>query len=117
MEWKISRVTTSKMMERRSGASVRPATSQASRAEAANFRLMARAAASRDHGSTPVLAAHGALGNGRTTCWIRSPRPRTKIRLATPVAARASTEISPKVSHARMSTRVTLTMFSPPPPS
>ncbi|MDI2023851.1 hypothetical protein PJL18_04400 [Paenarthrobacter nicotinovorans] len=48
---------------------------------------------------------------------MRSPRLRTKIKLATPVAAIAKTEISPNVSQARMSTRVTLTTFNPPPPS
>ena len=117
MEWKISRVTTSKMMERRSGARVRPATSQASRVDAANFRLMARAAPSRVSRVDAAAAAHGALRRPSASARMPSPRPRTKIRLATPVAARASTEISPKVSHARMSTRVTLTMFSPPPPS
>ena len=40
---------------------------------------------------------------------------RMKIRLATPVAATTSTEISPRVSQERMSTRVTLTMFLPYP--
>ena len=38
-----------------------------------------------------------------------------KMRLATPVAATTSTEISPNVSHTRMSTRVTLTTLLPPP--
>ena len=48
----------------------------------------------------------------------RAPvRRRRKTRLATPVAATTSTEISPRVSQARMSTRVTLTMFLPPPKS
>ena len=116
MEWKISRVTTSKMIERRSGARVRPATSQASRLAAANRRLMASAASSRvlprRRGRRPTVPS-ATVADARS----RSPRPRTKIRLATPVAARARTEISPKVSQARMSTRVTLTMFSPPPPS
>ena len=84
-EWKISRVTTSKMMERRSGARVRPATIQASRAEAANLRLMASAAPSRDDGSPPA-AVPRALGNGadarsrrrgrgRRSGWRRRWRP------------------------------------------
>jgi hypothetical protein len=116
IEWNSSRVTTSKMMERRSGASVRPATSHASRLTAANLRVSARAAPSRDDLSTPLLRP---TVPSATVDDLRmpSPRPRMKIRLATPVAASASTAISPKVSQTRMSTSVTLTMFIPPPPS
>ncbi|CPU67634.1 Uncharacterised protein [Mycobacteroides abscessus] len=44
-------------------------------------------------------------------------RERRNTSDATPVAAARRTEISPIVSHARMSTRVTLTMFLPCPNS
>ena len=83
--WKISRVTTSKTIERRSGvrgcAGGEPAA------------LGARPA-----------AARGPARDRRR--WRPAARPvrRRKIRLATPVAATTSTEISPMVSQARMST-------------
>ena len=96
MVWKISRVTTSKMIERRSGAGSAPPASQHRRP-----------------------AAGGLLDRVRAGAWTRriaAPvRRARKIRLATPVAATTSTAISPMVSQARMSTRVTLTMFWPPP--
>jgi hypothetical protein len=57
----------------------------------------------------PVLGWAAACG--------RSRRPSTKISEAMPVAARTSTEISPKVSHTRMSTSSTFTTFAPSPSS
>ena len=71
-------------------------------------------------------AAAGRAATARRPARRRSPGPgrstppvrrRRKTRQATPVAATTSTEISPMVSQARMSTRVTLTMFLPPPKS
>jgi hypothetical protein len=54
----------------------------------------------------------GTWSPARSTAPVRRRR---NTRLATPVAATTSSEISPRVSQARMSTSVTLTMFCPPP--
>ena len=118
--WNSSRATTSKMIERRSGASVRPA----SRNGSASGREVNRRATS----SWRVFACGECAAESapRTTfsCWVssswrslrkRSPRPLTKIRDAMPVAATVSTVISPMVSHARMSTSRTLTTLAPSP--
>ena len=115
--WNISRVTTSKMMERCSGAKVRPATSQASRATVAKERATS---------TSLICLGESALSDstrptepvGTSCSWRRCTSRRfTKIKLATPVAAAASTVISPKVSQTRISTRVTLTILRPWPTS
>ena len=117
MVWKSSRVTTSKVMERRSGARVCPATSQESRLETAKFRATA---SPRGSGCAPPMASEPWSTEPRGHRWPRSAAcHRARARRSArphPVAAAASTVISPKVSQARMSTRVTLTMFLPAPP-
>ena len=89
MMWKTSRVTTSKMTERFSLRIVRPPCS---------------------HVPRPGLLDGSDFEVARES---RVLRVRTKMRLAMPVAAATSTDTSPRVSQARMSTSVTLTMFLP----
>ncbi len=84
----------------------RPAAAETSRRSCATRRNGAIASA----GTRQTPLAPAAPGRG-----IAPPRRRRKMREATPVAATSSTAISPTVSQARMSTRVTLTTFLPPP--
>lgn len=126
--WNSRRTATSRTIERLPGASVRPASSHALRFSSAVGASPAGTEWVRDSG-VPLRSR----GRGRTdsvTGWNRerprlgapsgemlSPCPVTKTRLATPIAHAMTTASSPIVSHARMSTRVTLTMFCPWPPS
>ena len=65
--------------------------------------------------SEPVVRSHAPSLGWPVTRRVRRccTRDLRKMRLATPVAAMTSTEISPRVSQARVSTRMTLTMFLP----
>ena len=117
--WKSSRTMTSKMIDRRWGASVRRPAATPGRATRSTAPLVAVGHSAASPPSPPARSA--AIGS-------RPPRPRSAASRAVdraaaarrrgwrrPVAATTSTEISPRVSQARMSTRVTLTMFLPPP--
>ena len=114
-------------IERLRGEMVRPARSQVCRVEAASAAASdSPSVSARLVRGARMLAACSGTGRSRsrrstgTTSSSRSPsrgappvRPDTKMRLATPVATATSTEISPSVSQARMSTSITLTMFLP----
>ena len=122
MVWKTSRVPTSKITERRCGARVtgpvsqvrpRPGTRTPSAGVSEPGGRRSRAAGS---GCPPPQTWCRSLASARRAARSMRPvRARRKIRDATPVAATTITEISPMVSQARMSTRVTLTMFLPYP--
>ena len=94
-----NRATTSKMIDRRSGGNVRGPGSQTRRPGPVGDLL------DRIRVGDVVDPADPDIRVSRNS------------RLATPVAAATSTEISPSVSQALMSTRITLTMLWPPPNS
>src|SRR5690625_686387 len=91
--WNNTRVTTSNTSERRAGGRFGPP---------------------RNHDGVRDEVSP-AIGMG-SSLWWRGTLPAVRnTRLAIPVPAATKTESSPSVSQARMSTRVTLTMFLPPP--
>ena len=107
----MKRVTTSRMIERRSGAIVWPATSHwPLRSSTAKLRTTDSSRAPSEESAPKSPTEPGATSS---MLRVRPSRCCRKIREATPVAAAASTVISPHVSHARMSTRVTFTALAP----